>query len=60
MPSSTQRKPASPRKREMVRQPRKKLIEPIPTHRVGCLPVTDLELEMEKLAGPDQVPDFSR
>lgn len=36
------------------------VIEPIPSHPVGALPVSRLELAMEKLAGPDQTPDFCR
>lgn len=36
------------------------IIDPIPFHPVGTLPVSRLELAMEKLAGPDQTPDFSR
>ena len=59
MPSTARRKSARVRKSAPRRLLRKGPIEPMPTHRVGSLPVTELELEMEKLAGPDQMPDFS-
>lgn len=44
----------------MPRKSRRVVIEPIPTHPLGRLPVTDLELELEKLAGPEFTPDFVR
>ncbi|MBI4663768.1 MAG: hypothetical protein HY735_33625 [Verrucomicrobia bacterium] len=60
MRSTIRRKPVTRRRAPMPRKSRRVVIEPIPTHPLGRLPVTDLELELEKLAGPEFTPDFVR
>ena len=48
------------RKAGLRRKERSKGIEPIPAHRQGTLPVSELELDLEKLAGADQKPELVR